>query len=643
VKKSSVITAYVGDGIELRDELNAVQRLANEIKDFAGSVEKKETKEMIELYESVKQLFAESRTLIIEEQKRNSRLNLVAPLNCREIPEGELTDPRAFVSAATASLATISGKVDDLRKTFDSLLDLRSSIEVILGFSQPVARGPLCAAFNELKDAVERSYATNGVIPADPAVSRCRVTLDQLFELLNPAPELRRSLSELPQDLAAVASLSAILEYLDEHGPLFQNSASHEALSRFIRECRAGDVTRLVSLATEIEFFVPENLKNLAEACDPSKRLYKELDGDLDPHDLTRATQACFDGVVRSAEQLEKALKSHELEVTAKYRALNLRLWRIVVLFDQFAADCSPGSIGYTTFREWRKALAILIEEAAYDMKRDFQFMPFIDEFTQKIDAIVMNPLDSRGLAGFGEFLMLHQSRPGFYRAAQALSSFNHFVIVSDSNRAVDDLARELAELREFRSVSLMIANLKSRFIALLRKLELAMKSTIDVRRNGVDLRSDFTTFLRKFTSEMFIIFTRLIVVRCRNRDAIQDLSHGCEAIEVLFPVIMNVEAPAPYLGRSVCGLVFSSLDAITVEAHRIGGSAADSSDKAFLTVREFLFNIRRKVAESESETLYMKTGIGIADMLAVIERDKKVMSEQVEFQRSIRKLRQAD
>jgi hypothetical protein len=58
----------------------------------------------------------------------------------------------------------------------------------------------------------------------------------------------------------------------------------------------------------------------------------------------------------------------------------------------------------------------------------------------------------------------------------------------------------------------------------------------------------------------------------------------------------------------------------------------------AFLAVRGFLFNIRRNTAEVELEVSLWNTGIGIADLYWVIERDNKAIKKQIEFQCAARK-----
>jgi hypothetical protein len=308
-------------------------------------------------------------------------------------------------------------------------------------------------------------------------------------------------------------------------------------------------------------------------------------------------------------------------------------------VFGQYMDSEGAGSVGQTAFGKCREALRTLIEESAYDMKRDRMFVPFIEEFTHKVDKVIAAPYSSDALAGLGSFLILHQTRPGFFKAAMALSEFNHFVIVTDSNRAAAELAATLLVAQQFRTISLMIASLRRRLVTLLHKTELALKTKITITgRKTVDLRADFHSFLLKWTEEIFGIFSQLIVARCTNSEAVQSLSSGVDSVEKLFPLIVNVEVPAPYFGRSVCGILFSSMEIMSDECKKLGGKAAHASNMAFLAVREFLFNIRRKVAEAEQEASYLKTGIGIEDMYAVIERDNRLMKEQIEFQRAVRK-----
>jgi len=177
-----------------------------------------------------------------------------------------------------------------------------------------------------------------------------------------------------------------------------------------------------------------------------------------------------------------------------------------------------------------------------------------------------------------------------------------------------------------------MIAVLRARFGLLFEKVDAVMRTHVHHRRGGVDLRGDYHLFLRKYTAHIFVIFSQLIVAKSTNQAAIQSLGQGCDLIEKLFPLVTNIEVAAPYFARSVCGIVFSSMEALMVDCKRMGGKVGQSSDFAFLAVREFLFNVRRKIAEAEREAMFQKTGIGI--LYVVIARNKKMMGEQV----SIRK-----
>ena len=324
----------------------------------------------------------------------------------------------------------------------------------------------------EFKTEVERSYATNGIGSSAPAAKRYELTLEAIIQSMNPAPELRRQLSNLPKDDARVVALSAIIKYLEQNGPLYNGSSTHVDISRFISQMTLAKTATLIELAYTIEGYVPENLRKLSECCDPTRDLYKEVENEMDVTQLSENVHTSALTVAQTALEARKALRKQEREVTAKYRALNIRLWRIMVVFGQYAAEESPGSVGYTTFNQCRDAIKTLIEESAYDIKRDRLFLPFIEEFTRKIDRVLVSPQDSQCLAAFGSFLMLHQTRPGFYKAAKALSAFNHYVIVTDSNRAAKELVEQVLTNQKFRSVSLMIASLRRRFQTLLTRHE---------------------------------------------------------------------------------------------------------------------------------------------------------------------------
>jgi hypothetical protein len=522
------------------------------------------------------------------------------------------------------------------------LASLRTIVVLLLSISAATVHEQLIASFNAFVGDVERSYATNGAATTKSSARRCHLAFDGALTSMNPAPDLFRMLEVYPAEEPRVVALKPIITFLDANGPLFTGGPSHLDIQRFIGQMSTGDTSALVELAYSIENYVPEELRALLATCDRTRGLYPEVDQEINLEALAAAAGNAAKSVAAAVVEMKDALRRKEQAVNAQYRSLNLRLWRVLLVFGQFINEESPGSVGCAAFGQCRDAFKTLIEESVYDMRRDRVFLPFMEEFMSLVDAVIASPHNSSALAGLGKFLVLHQTRPGFFKAARALSEFNHFVIVLDSNRAAQELQETLLFGQKFRTTSLMIANLRRRLHTLLDKTELALKTkTISARREGrlvVDLRRDFHSFLGKWCDEIFSIFNQLILARCTNHAAVQSLSVGVDAIEKLFPVVINVELPAPYLGRSVCGIAFSSLELLTEESNRLGGKAAQSSAVAFLAVREFLFNIRRKTAEVELELSSWDTGIGIADMYWVIERDNKAIKKQVEFQRGIRK-----
>ena len=643
LKLSSNIRVYAGGSGEAMDELKKVEVISGEMTKVIGRLDRSEADKshMILLQDRTEKLLKDAVKELNKYFQEHKPVELVAPITPGDIEDRPPDDPRPLVAASRQYIERLtSAPVDNLETANAHLQDMKSLLITLMGMVPKGTRGPMINEFNNFKTEVERSYATNGISSSVATAKRCNLTLETILQSMNPAPELRKQLAGLPKDDARVVALQAIINYLEQNGPLYIGSATHSDLQRFISQMTLAKTATLIELAYTIESNVPENLRKLSECCDPTRDLYKEVDTEMDVTELSKAAQSSAFNVAQTALEARKALRKQEREVTAKYRALNLRLWRIMVVFGQYAADESPGSVGYSTFNQCREAIKTLIEESAYDIKRDRLFLPFIDEFTQRIDKVIASPQDPHCLSSFGSFLMIHQTRPGFYKAAKAISAFSHYVIVTDSNRAAKELVEQVLMNQKFRSVSLMIAGLRRRFQTLLSKVDLAMKTKVvnDRRHSGVDLRGDYQMFLRKYTDELFIIFSQLVVAKSKNQLAIQSLSTGCDAIEKLFPLVMNIEVPAPYLARSVCGIVFSSMETLISECKGMGGKAAQSAEFAFLSVREFLFNVKRKIAEAERDAMSQKTGIGIADMYAVIDRDKKMMDEHIKFQRSIRK-----
>ena len=642
LKQASNINVYAGGYPEFQDELKKVEIISEEMTTIIGRLDRTEADKahMIFLQDKAEKFLKNSVKELNAYFNEHKPIQLVPPITPSDIEEATPEDPRPLINASRQYVERLtSSPIDNIDTANTSLQDMKAILIKLMSMAPKGNREPL-NAFNEFKTEVERSYATARSGSSASAAKRYELTLAAILQSMNPAGELRRQLSNLPKDDARVVALSAIIQYLEENGPLYTGSSTAVDIGRFISQMTLAKTATLIELAYTIEGYVPENLRKLSECCDPTRDLYKEVENEMDVSDLSKAAQNSALSVAQSALEARKMLRKQEREVTAKYRALNLRLWRIMVVFGQYAAEESPGSVGYSTFNQCRDAIKTLIEESAYDIKRDRLFLPFIEDFTHRIDKVLVSPQDPECLASFGSFLMLHQTRPGFYKAAKALSAFNHYVIVTDSNRAAKELVEQVLATQKFRAISLMIASLRRRFQTLLAKVDLAMKTKVvsDRRQSNVDLRGDYQMFLRKFTDELFIIFSQLVVAKCTNHLAIQSLSTGCDAIEKLFPLVMNVEVPAPYLARSVCGIVFSSQETLLSECKAMGGKAAQSAEFAFLAVREFLFNVKRKIAEAERDAMSTKTGIGIWDMYAVIDRDKKMMDEQVKFQRSIRK-----
>jgi hypothetical protein len=639
---SSDISVYTGDYAPVSDEAKQVIQATAELAKFAARSDR-EKAPILGLLGRSEKLLKDGLHSVDTYFGQAEPFQLISRLSNQDVCTGSLSDPRAPIKRAQEIVDRLSSdEIGDIASALGDLSSLRTIIVLLLSISQPDVHEQLMGSFNAFVADVERCYATNGAITANSSARRCYVAFDGVLTSMNPAPDLARMLQGYPPEDPRVTGLTPIIAYLDENGPLFNGSPSHINIQRFIGQMSTGDTSALIELAYAIETYVPEEYRQLVATCDRTRDLYPEVDQELDLEKLAFAAENAAKTVSGAAADFRDALRKQEREVVAQYRALSLRLWRILFLFSNFISEESPGSVGFTAFGQCRDAFKILIEEAAYDMRRGRADAPFIDEFTRLVDGVIAAPHDSTALAELGKFFVRHQTRPGFFRAARALSEFNHFVIVLDSNRAAQDLQERLLLGQKFRTTSLMIAALKRRLQTLLGKTELALKTkTTGARREGrlvVDLRRDFHSFLAKWSEELFAIFNQLIVARCTNHAAVQALSVGVDAVEKLFPVVINVEPPAPYLGRSVCGIAFSSMELLTEESTRLNGKAAQSASLAFLAVREFLFNIRRKTAEVEQESSIWKTGIGIVDMYAVIERDNKAMKKQVEFQRAVRR-----
>lgn len=538
-------------------------------------------------------------------------------------------------------LEELSGNIDNLNEAEDKLKKLSVFITTILGMAPESTHEPCIIAFNEVRIDVERSFVKNGMYNASASCERCTAALDAAFQSVNPANDLRQQLTQFPIDDARVLALLPIVDYLDQNGPLYQGSSTQVDIQRFIMQMTLAKTETLVEIAFTVESHVPENLRHLTEVCDPTKDLYPEVDGEMDIHQLaTQAKQSSLDAV-NSAQNIRQNVREFERECSKKYRTLNTQLWRVMNIFRQYAIDEDPGTVGHKTFEQCREAFRILIEETAFDMKRDRSFLPFIQEFTDKVMAVTESPRRPKTLGALCVFLLSQQTRQGFYEAARALADFTHFVLCEDSNKAARKLVEDSQTEYEFRTTTMMISQLKNRLINVKNKVDLSMKAKtqIDIRKSHVDLRSDFATFITKFNENIFFVFTQMVAMKIRNIAAIQQLATGVEAIEKDLPLVMSIEYSAPYFSRSVCGIVLYSMDQIINTAKEMNsGKTVQCTNDAQLAVREFLFMIRRKVAEADEESNRARRGIGIPDMQAVIDRETKAMNAAADFQRSIRK-----
>jgi hypothetical protein len=639
IRAASNFSVYTGGVGDVRDEVHRFSELVGQLEKAVNRIT---NRAVISIVQKDAVAAWQSSITVFDEYFASAKpVTVIPPLALDSSTRIPPRDPRPLLTSAQKYVELLSvDQIEDIEEALAALDSLRSTCITLMGFSPQETHEPLVLAFNAFNTDVERAFASHGVSSAKPSARRCEAALESLHQSINPTPELRTDLRPCPPEDARVIALSNIIEYLDRNGPLFDGSPSHQAIRRFIAQMSTADASVLVELAYTIESYVPESLRQLSATCDLTRDRYKEVDETLAVDSLASVAESNAQVIGDTAAELRRALGADEKDLATRYRALNTRLWRLNIVFAQFATDEVPGSVGHTAFSMCSEAFKILIEECAYDMRRNRKFGPFIDEFTEKVDRVISTPHDSAVLAGLGAFLLAHQTRPGFFKAAKALSAFNHFVIVADSNHAAEDLIADLNKGQEFRSVSFVIAQLRRRFVGLRAKVDLAMKGkgTVESRPDQVDLRGDYHAFLIKYTEELFAIFSQLIVARSTNQVALHGISTGCDAIEKLFPLVMNVETPAPFLARSVCGILFSSLEAMTKECKEISAKAAQSANIAMLAVREFLFNVRRKISEAEQQMEYQMTGIGIWDMLAVLDRDQKVMKEQHDFQRSLRK-----
>ena len=571
--------------------------------------------------------------------KENEPKELAKPLT-KEITKVAADETRRQVKLSKEILSQLSTKIEDINDAEEKIKKLYVYVSTILGMAPENTHEPVIMAFNDMKTDVERSFVTNGASDPTASCQRCGAALDAAFQAMNPANDLRNQLEQFPAEDPRVLALRPIIDYLDENGPLFNGSPTQVDIQRFIMQMSLAKTETLDELAYTVESHVPENLRNLRETCDPIKDLYKEVEGELDINQLADQAKESSQSAVKAATTLRKSVRDYERECSKKYRSLNLYLWRTMKIFTQFSIDEQPETIGHKTFEKCREAIKVLIEETAFDMKRDRTFLPFITGLTDCFNKVCQDPHDAESVGELITFLMDHQTRRSFHEAARSLNEYHHLILCNDSDKAARQLVSEGIIEYEFKATAIMISQIKSRLINLQEKITKAMKTkdTIDIRRSHVDLREDYELFIKKFIENVFIVFTQMIAAKSRNRGAIKSLASGVEAIEKLFPLVMNIEYPAPYLSRSVCGIVLYSMDALLNESKVYGGKALQCATDAQLAVREFLFNVRRKIASIEREQAMVKPGIGIPDMQVVVDRENRAITAASEFQRSIRK-----
>jgi hypothetical protein len=553
-----------------------------------------------------------------------------------EIIASQGFDPRETVNKSLAAVSALTNPPLSMAEANKNLRQLRDEVLRLLAMAPVTTHGPTVVAFNELKGAVEASFATNGRVPAVLAAQRCEAALRGLFDALNPAKELLAAAEALPQD-ERVAALVVIIKYLDVNGPLFNNSPSHEAILHFIRAVGAQDVSGLTDAALLVELCVPERMRRLADKCDRTKGLYKELEAPCDPLEIGRQLVDSAASAIATAVAVKQQLRARQARAVAEAKRIDSNLSRLVAVFEGFAAEEGSGSRGFAAWKACASAFRTLGDEAVYELHRDPQFGSFLELFQGQVRLVVADPRNAEALVAFYVFLVQNETRPGFWRAAAALRDFIDWVIVDNSNRAAERLLATLTQLHNFKSLALTIATLKRRFAALKERVDHGVKSTVaGLGPRSVDLRVDFQRLLAKFTDDVFLVFSRMIVAQSTNALAIYPIEKGCDALERLCPLILAVEVAGPYLSRAACGILFAAVGGpFLAECKAL--RAEEGAERAFLAVREFMFMVRRKTAQADAAAMADKTGVGIQDMLAVLRREKRIVAQQAEYQRTIR------
>ena len=342
---------------------------------------------------------------------------------------------------------------------------------------------------------------------------------------------------------------------------------------------------------------------------------------------------------VGATKELRASLSEYEKSVFTRYQELKENINTLQMIFLRLASI--DNSIAFETFTTCSESLKEIIGELSFDINVDRDFNEYISSFLDAVHCVVIKPFDPSSILGLCRFFYRYRNRKSFVEAAEALSKYHHYLLSKDTDLVVLNGVQRFMFNKNFDETIELISNIKQRLSTLKNKLQTSAKQKITkgMKVSDVDLRQDYFEFTSRFSEYLNMVFTQMIFSRSNNRDAIQQLFPGIEALEELAPFVMHVEAEALYLGRSVCGIVLASMEGLIKECKKIGGKLLSVSENAFLAVREFLFNIRRKSAAAEAKADQKGSGIELDDMLALYERENKEFSGFVKAQNEIRKL----
>jgi len=570
---------------------------------------------------------------------KNPPVLLIEPLKM-PIPKKDHEDIRIYIKRSKIILDQLKEFQNSLAESCSSLSKLKVYISTLLGMSAITTHEGLIISYNEVLTDVEKSYVTNGSFLASSSCLRCISLIEAVFQTINPTIEIKQQLTQFPSDDQRIIALNQIVDYLDFNGPLYPGSSTQVDIQRFINQIHLAKASTLSELAFTIESHVPENLRILSQTCDPCKDLYKEIEGDLKVEDLTKNIEELSLQAIRTSSSLRQSIVDYENECNKRYRDLLSRLWKISTIFSQLANEESSESIGNNAFMKCQQCFKTLMNEALYDMKNDREFLPFINQFIEQIEIIICYPRKSSSIVGLVRFLLNHQTRTGFYEAARALSDFNHNLLSIDCVHAANELMNQTTQESSNRTLFLLIAQIKNRYSSIQKRIDLSIRAKliIDTRRQYIDLRQDFSSFISMYSENLFGIMSQMVITKSKNHSAVKSLSIGCEAFEKLIPIIMSAESQGPYLIRSTCGILLRSMDKLVSECKIMGGKAQHNCSKALLNIRELFFIVRRKMAICEKEMKARGEGVGISDMLAVIDRENHTIAKETEYQKSVRK-----